>query len=101
MTDGAAHQLEACDGQEHHDGQGAQRFELAMTVGVVFVGLPCGDADDDEPQHVVRSIHGGVQGVAEHGERARPHADRRFGDDNGDIGHEQSPEYATYGEGPI
>ena len=38
-ADGAADQLKAGDRKEDDDGERAERFELAVSVGVLFVGL--------------------------------------------------------------
>jgi hypothetical protein len=94
--DSAAEQLEARDGEEDDDGQGAQRLELAVPVGVILVGCSSRDPNDDQAEDVVDRVDRGVQRVAHDGQRTGVSADRHLDDDDGDVGDEQAAQHAAH-----
>jgi hypothetical protein len=72
-----------------------------MAVGMLFVWFTRGDADDDEPKHVVEGVYGRVQRVPKNREGTRHHADRGFGDQHRHVGDEKTCEYAAHRGGAV
>ena len=62
-------QLEEGDREKDHDDEGSQRFELTVSVRVIFVRRLGGEANDDHAKEIVHGIYRGVNGVSEDGER--------------------------------
>jgi hypothetical protein len=85
---GSAGELEAGDREEPHDRQRAQRLELAVSVRVILVGCLGRYAHHDHRQHIVERVDRRVQGIAQHGERARREPHRDLGDYDGQVGEE-------------
>ncbi len=91
VVDRLPHQLEAGDRQETHDGERAERLELAVAIGMVLIGLLGCHANHDQGDHVVERVHAGIHRAAQDGQRPgceshpqlHPH-DRQVGDQEAD-----------------
>ena len=75
-VDGLVGDPDAGDDHEAGFDEGGEVLDLAVAVGVVFVGGLAGDADGEEGEAGAEQVDAGVGGVGEHAERA--------GEDSGD-----------------
>jgi hypothetical protein len=63
---------------------------------MVLVRSPGGYAHDDQAEDVVDRVDRRVNRIAHDGKRAGRSTDQRFGDDDGDVGDEQSAQDAAH-----
>jgi hypothetical protein len=62
---------------------------------MIFIGRLGGGPHDDQRHDVVHRVRGGMDRVAEDGERAGREADDQFGPHDRQIGEKDAPEHAA------
>jgi hypothetical protein len=89
-------QLEDRNAKQQRDEESAQRLELGVSVGMVFIRLLRCQSDDRDAEDVIHGIDGRLQGVTKYSQGIGVEPDRELYDHDDDVCDEDAAQDAAH-----